>query len=63
MPKTKAQIRANEKYLEGFEMISFRVKKGEKEKILSHASSKGESMNAFINRAIEEAIKNDICNQ
>ena len=48
MPKTEAQIRANEKYLEKFEMIRFRVKKGEKAKIIAHASSQGESINAFI---------------
>jgi len=59
MPKTEAQLRANEKYLEGFEMISFRVKKGEKEKIIAHASSQGESVNAFLKRAVEETIKND----
>jgi len=59
MPKTEAQIRANEKYLEKFEMIRFRVKKGEKAKIIAHASSQGESINAFLKRAVDETIRND----
>lgn len=33
--------------------------KGKKDKIKAHADSKGESVNAFINRAIDEAIEGE----
>lgn len=33
--------------------------KGEKERIKAHASKHGESLNAFINRAIKETIERD----
>ena len=33
--------------------------KGKKEIIKNHAQAKGESINSFINRAIDEAIDND----
>lgn len=36
-----------------------RVTKGKKEIIKSHAQTKGESMNGFINRAIDETIERD----
>ncbi len=59
MPKTEAQLKANRKYFEKFDLIRFRVPKGEKEKISAHASSRGESMTAFIIRAIDETIHRD----
>ena len=43
----------------GWKAIGRQVKKGEKEKIKSHAESRGESLNGFVNRAIRETIQRD----
>lgn len=47
------------KYLDKLDEIKIRLPKGEKEKIRAHAESCGESVNAFIARAIAEAIERD----
>lgn len=44
---------------ENCERISLVVKKGRKDEIKAHAESKGESLNGFINRAIDETIEKD----
>lgn len=54
-----AQRKATDKYLEKFEELRARVPKGRKEAIKAHAAAQGESVNAFINRAIEEAMERD----
>lgn len=59
MSKTEAQLRANKKYFEKFDLIRIRVPLGEKDKIAAYAKSKGESVTSFVRRAIEETIKND----
>ncbi len=57
MAFTEAKKRANEKYLkEKLEGITFRVPKGMKAVIQEHAKKKGESMNAFILRAVKTMI-------
>lgn len=57
---TKAQAKAAKKYLkESVEDIRIRVPKGNKAKVQKHAASKGESMNSFVIRAIDETIKRD----
>ena len=35
------------------------MKKGKKDKIKTFADSKGESINGFVNRAIDEAMERD----
>jgi len=58
--KSDAQRRAVAKYnQENYERIELRVIKGRKEEILAHAAARGESTNAFINRAIEETMERD----
>ena len=47
------------KYLDKLDEIKLRLPKGEKEKIRAHAESRGESVNAFIARAIAETIGRD----
>lgn len=42
-----------------YDRINLTVEKGQKEVIQSHAASRGESTNAFINRAIVEQMKRD----
>ena len=60
MPPTDAQRRARDKWLsEKVETINIRVPKGEKARIQAHASSRGESTNAFIYRAINETIQRE----
>ena len=58
MPISKARHKANEKYnTKAYDEIKVRVKKGEKEKLQAIARESGESLNAYINRAIKELIK------
>ncbi len=60
MTATKAQQRAVSKYMkENYDEIKVRTEKGKKERIKAHAESQGESVNAFINRAIDETIERD----
>ena len=57
---TEARRRANEKYnAKAYESVTLRVKAGEKEQLQQHAEKMGESVNAFINRAIVEAMERD----
>ena len=61
MALTDAQKRARDKWLtEKVEDIRFRVPKGKKAIIQEHAAKLGESVNAFINRAVDEALAHDI---
>ena len=64
MALTEAQKRARDKWLtEKVEDIRFRVPKGKKAIIQEHAAKLGESVNAFINRAVDEAIAHDLDTQ
>ena len=56
----KASTKAQNKYIEKkYDRINLVVEKGKKEKIKEHAESRGESVNGFINRAIDETINRD----
>ncbi len=60
MPASKAQQKAVAKYMKNnYDELKIRVPKGEKDKIKSHADSKGESVNGFVKRAIDEAMERD----
>lgn len=61
MPATKAQQRAVNKYMAAnYDRINLTIPKGQKEIIKAHAALKdGGSVNAFINRAIDETIERD----
>jgi predicted HicB family RNase H-like nuclease len=58
MGKTSATVknRYNEK---AYDRISLVVPKGQKEVIKAHAEAHGESLNRFIQRAIDETIKKE----
>lgn len=57
---SEARIRANNKYNEkAYDRINIAVPKGRKEAITAHAQQQGESVNGFINKAIEEKIERD----
>lgn len=59
-PKTKttAQIK-NDYARKVYDDVRLQVKKGKKEVIKAHAKAQGESVNGFINRAIDEQMKRD----
>lgn len=60
MPRSDAMNRAIQKYdREKIDRIMFRVPKGKKEIIQAHASFQGESLSAFLNRAVDETIARD----
>lgn len=59
MALTEAQARANKKYHQKFDNIQIRVPAGEREIVANHAASQGESLNAFVRRAITETIERD----
>lgn len=57
MPRSDAMDRAIKKYeQEKVERIIFRVPKGTKEQIQKHAKAQGESVSAFLNRAVQETM-------
>lgn len=57
----KASTRAQNKYIDkAYDRINLTVPKGKKEEIKKHAEAQNESVNGFINRAINETIKNDL---
>lgn len=60
MAKTpKKQLEWSKNYLEKMDEMKVRVPKGEKDKFVAHAESRGESLNAFIVRAISETMERD----
>ena len=60
MPASKAQQKAVSKYMKkNYDEIKVRVEKGRKDVIKQYAETNGESVNAFINRAIDEAMERD----
>lgn len=58
-PISEARKRANDKYIEKLDEIKVRVPKGRKAEVQAHAEGRGESLNGFIVRAIDETIERD----
>lgn len=58
MGKTSAAVK-NRYAAKAYDRINLIVKKGQKQVIQQHAEKTGESVNGFINRAIEEAMQRD----
>lgn len=58
---SKAQQRAVHKYVKNnYDRVELVVKpKGKKEDLKAHAEKNGETLNGFINRAIDETIERD----
>ena len=44
---------------EKYDRVSVMLPKGDKDRIKTHSNSTGESVNGFINRAINETIERD----
>ncbi len=59
MKQTEAQKRASKKYHDSLDEVKIRVPKGDKQIIVDHATSQGESMTVFIRRAIAETMERD----
>ena len=60
MAVTNAQKKAVQKYVKDkYDRVVLTMPKGKKEGIKAHAEAQGESLNAFINRAINEAMERD----
>lgn len=61
MPVSEAQKKATAKYeQQKYDKVLLRLlEKGKKDKIKAHADNQGESLNGFINRAIDETMKRD----
>ena len=60
MPTTKAQQKAVHKYVKAnYDRMEITVPKGKKDLIKAHAESQGESVNGFINRAIDETMNRE----
>ncbi len=60
MPVSKAQQRAVNKYVKDkYDRILLTMPKGQKEIIQAHAEAQGESVNGFINRAVDETMERD----
>lgn len=58
-PKNSAaKIKANAKYnLKAYDRIELKVPKGKKAELQAHAAKRGESLNSFVNRAIDNQVK------
>lgn len=60
MPLSEARIRANRKYNEkAYDRVELKVQKGKKADLQAHAKTQGESLNGFVNRAIDETVDRD----
>ena len=60
MPVSEAQKKATAKFeQQNYDKVLLRMPKGKKETIKAHAEEQGESLNGFVNRAIDEAIERD----
>lgn len=60
MPVSKSQQKAVHKYVKAnYDRMELTVPKGRKDEIKAHAQALGESVNAFINRAIDHEIARD----
>ena len=59
MGKTSASVK-NRYAAKNYDRINLQVRKGRKDELQAHASGRGESLNGFVNRAIDEAVERDI---
>ena len=60
MAVSKAQQRATAKYKkDNYDRMELLLPKGQKDVIKAHAQIKGESLNGFVNEAIDEKIERD----
>ena len=64
MATSKAAQRAVNKYMrENYDRVNLTMPKGKKDAVQIHAAQRGESVTAFINRAIDETMELDDANK
>ena len=63
MSISEARRRANDKWREKFELIQFRVPKVKKQVLQEQADQRGESLNGFLNRVVDQALSADDANK
>ena len=56
---SKAKLATNAKYLSQFKAISLRLREPERDALAAHAASMGESVNAYIVRAVRERMERE----
>ena len=56
---TPARAKANAKYIAQFSEIKVRMPPERHAEVKAHAESRGESVNGFINRAIQETMERE----
>ena len=55
-----ARTKANNKWnAKAYDRVNLTMPKGRKAEIQAHAEQRGESVNGFLNRAIDEAMERD----
>ena len=60
MPVSKKQQASVHKYVrEKYDRMELTMPKGKKADLQAHAATKGESLNGFVNRAIDETMDRD----
>ena len=60
MPVSNAQKKATMKYMKNnYDRIELKVPKGRKAELQTHATGRSESLNGFVNRAINETVGRD----
>lgn len=57
--KTEAQKRAQKTYMGKFARVEIRVDPEKQKRIQEHAAARNESVNAFVNRAVDETMERD----
>lgn len=57
--KTEAQKRAQKAYMEKFAIARVRMPREQYEQVQAHAAARGESVNGFLSRAIQETMARD----
>jgi len=59
-PVSKAQQKATAKYMrENYDRFTLVLPKGRKTELQEHAQQHGESLNGFVNRAIDHEVERD----
>ena len=57
---SQAQNKATQRYIKNnYDSVMIRMPKGKKDQIKAYAESKTESLNGFVNRAIDEAMESN----
>lgn len=59
-PVSESLKRAHRKYMEKYVEVKVRMTPERRSEVQAHAADKGESVTAFINRAIDEAMERDL---